>query len=236
MKRLSSSEIKKIVIGITLSDAYIDGKGRLDFYSRYEGYAKHIYDVLSQVSGVKATFKVKHDKRGYTGYRVWTRQHEYLKKIHKYCYHGRKELNRYNISRIDSVSLSHIWMCDGYLEHAKNRKKGTVQNIGWLCLEAYPKEELELLQQHLLSEFGIGSTLTPKPWGFKYRVRIGGENLQKLISVVYPHILPDFSHKTPLFYQNDTRVDWSLPNAEQYITKYTCIEDIVRHPTKVGRT
>jgi len=237
MKRLTSKQIKKILLGVVLSDGHIDGnKCRFDFYSKYEEYAQYIFYVLQQITGMAVKFKVKYDKRGYTGYRVWTNKHVYFKKMYKYIYFGRKLLNNYNVSRINEESLAHIWMCDGYLEHAKNRKKGTVQNIGWLCLEAYPKEELILLQEHLIKEFEIKSAIVPKPWGFGYRIRIGGYNLQKLISTVYPYILNCFQHKTPLFYMTMKRVNLSLPNAKQYIHIYEYIEDIVRHPVKMGQT
>ncbi len=237
MKRLSSKAIKKILLGTLLSDGSIQkGKYRYDLYSKQEAHAQYICNVLNQITGVFATMKVKRDKRGCVGYRVRTRKHEYFKKLYRTSYNGRKELNHYNVRRLDAEALAHLWMCDGYLEHAKNRKKGTAQNIGWFCLESFPKKELEILNEHMEKTFGISCSLVKKPWGFGYRNRIGGKNLQKFISLVYPYILDCFKYKTPLFYMNMSRADMSLPNAEQYICKYTCIEDIVRHPTKVGKT
>lgn len=229
MKLLTAKEIKKIVIGITLSDGCIDvANQRFDFYSKEEEYAKYVYEVLSQITGMKVSFKVKEDKRGYTGYRVWTNKHAYWKNLGTKIYGVRKELTTYICKRIDAEALAHIWMCDGYLEHSKNRKLGKVQNIGWLCLESFPKEELQLLQTQLDS-MGIQSSLVKKPWGFGWRVRIGGESLQQLISSVYPYILPCFKRKTPLFYKKKESANMSLSNAEQYIFQYSCIEDIVRH-------
>lgn len=233
MKLLTAKEIKKIVIGIVISDGSIDVSGqRFDFYSKQEEYAKYVYNVLTQITGMKVTFKVKHDKRGYTGYRVFTTKHAYWKNLADVIYNGRKELNKYIVDRIDAESLAHIWMCDGYLEHSKNRKSNSVQNVGWFCLESFPKEELEILQNHLLNTWGISSTIIPKPWGFGYRLRVGGESLQKLISTIYPFILNCFKYKTPLFYKTKGAANMSLPSAEQYIVLYQCIEDIVRHSQK----
>ena len=237
MKLLTGKEIKKIMYGVCLSDGHIDMNGyRFDFYSKNEEYAKYVYDVVSQITGMEVMFKVKHDKRGYVGYRVLTKRHPYWKNIGEKIYHGRKELNKYNVSRLDAEAMAHVWMCDGYLEHAKNRKKGTVQNIGWLCYEAFPKQELEILQKHLSDEFDIKSSLVKKPWGFGYRIRIGGEDLQKLISVVYPYILDCFIYKTPLFYKTKKSVNMSLQSAEQFVFEYKTIEDIVRHSEKSERT
>jgi len=236
MKLLTAKEIKKIVIGVVLSDGHIDVKGqRFDFYSKEEEYAKYVYNVISQITGMYVTFKVKHDKRGYTGYRVLTRKHAYWKNLGGKFYNGRKEINIYTSKRIDAEALAHIWMCDGYLEHAKNHKLDKVQNVGWLCLEAFPAQELELLQRQM-ETMGIGSSLVRKPWGFGYRIRIGGESLQKMVSTVYPYILDCFKHKAILFYKTEKPVLMSLPSAKQYVEFYSCVEDIVRHPTKVGRT
>lgn len=236
MKRLTAKEIKKIILGVVLSDGHIDIRNnRFDFYSKHYNYAKYIAEVLQQITGMDVALNVKNDKRGYTGFRVTTKKHSYWNNMKKYVYSVRKNLNSYNVSRIDAEALAHIWMCDGYLEHAKNRKTNKVQNIGWLCLEAYPKEELEILQKHLKKRWDVDSSLVKKPWGFGYRIRIGGLNLQKLISIVYPYILDDFLYKTSLFYKKIESADMSLSNAEQYIHTYECIEDIVRHSKKLEK-
>lgn len=232
MKLLTAKEIKKIVIGVVLSDGYVDVKNsRFDLYSKHREYVEYISSVLSQISGMHVSVKVKKDKRGYVGYRLITRSHPYLKNIGEKFYgdKGRKELNGYIVNRVDVEALAHIWMCDGYLEHSKNRKKDSVQNIGWFCLEAFPEEELGIFQKHLKDSFGISSSLVKKPWGFGYRIRVGGEDLQRLISTVYPYILDCFKHKTSLYYKTTKSANMDLPSAEQYIQTYECVEDIVRH-------
>lgn len=237
MKLLTAKEIKKIVYGIVVTDGHIDMNNyRFDFYAKDEEYAVHVHNVLSQITGMNVKFRVKHDKRGYTRYRVFTNKHAYWKNIGEKTYNGRKVLNEYVVARLDAQSLAHMWMCDGYLEHAKNRKLNKVQNIGWLCLEDFPKEELEILRKHLKKKFKIGSSLIKKPWGFGYRIRMGGENLQRFISLVYPHILDCLKYKTPLFYKSKESADMTLPSAEQFIVEYNDIEDIVRHSTKVEKT
>jgi len=236
MKRLTAKEIKKIVLGIVLSDGHIDTKNdRFDFYTKCQAYAEYVTEVLQQITHMHVNFSVKQDKRGYTGFRVTTRKHAYWNNMKSYVYAARKNLNTYNVSRIDAEALAHIWMCDGYLEHAKNRKLNKAQNIGWLCLEAFPKEELEILQRHMQKLWCIESSLIEKPWGFGYRIRLGGRNLQKLISVVYPFILNDFLYKTTLFYKKIESADTSLPNAEHYLHSYGSIEDIVRYSKKLEK-
>jgi len=235
MKLLTAKEIKKILIGVMVSDGHIEIKGqRFDFYSKNKEYAEYISQVISQITGMSVKFSVKNNKRGYIGYRVSTKKHAYWKNLGDKFYtgKGRKELNKYIVDRIDAESLAHIWMCDGYLEHSKNRKTNKVQNIGWFCLEAFPEEELNIFREHLSTKFGIETSLIKKPWGFGYRIRVGGVWLQKLISTVYPYILDCFMYKTPLFYKSKESANMDLPSAEQYIKTYECIEDIVRYSQK----
>jgi len=228
MERLTASQIKKVVYGVCLSDGHIEPRGRLSLYSKHEEYVRHVGGVLEQISGAVVKFRVINDKRGYVGYNIDTHVHPYFKNIRGKIYNVRKELTPYTVSRIDEVALAHMYMCDGYTEHAKNRKTNKIQNIGWFCLEAFPDYELELLQKHLLETWGVGSSLVKKPWGFGYRIRVGGENLQKLISTIYPHTIDCFKYKTVLFYKGKEYV-LDLPNAEQYTKFYSCVEDIVRH-------
>ena len=236
MKLLTAKEIKKILIGVILSDGHIDiSNQRFDLYTKEKEYADYITAVLRQITHMKVHCKVKHDKRGYTGYRVWTTKHAYWKNLGDKFYKSRKELNKYLVDRIDAESLAHVWMCDGYLEHAKNRKKGSVQNIGWLCLESFPKEELQLIVDRLLV-FGVESTLIKKPWGFGYRIRIGGSNLQKFVSMVYPYILDCFRYKTPLFYKKKESANMNLSSAEHFIVEYKEVDDIVRYSKRLEKT
>lgn len=235
---MEAKKIKKILFGLLVSDASLDkAHQRFDFYSSHKEYADYVQSTLSQLTHSKFSQKEKIDNRYNTvGYRVWSTKSKYLSKMYDIIYpqKGRKVLTKYVVDRLDEQSLAHIWMCDGYLEHSKNRKLNKVQNIGWFCLEAFPKEELELFQKRLMS-FGITSSLVKKPWGFGYRVRVGGENLQKFISLIYPFILDCFKYKTSLFYKRkDTAL--MLPSAEHYVHTYDIVDDIVRHSKELEKT
>ena len=232
--KLTAKDIKKIMLGVTLSDGSIDRKNqRFEFYSKSQSFVDFVADTLQQITGVVVNYK--YDAKN-NGHRIWTRKHPYFKHLGEVCYSSsRKELNTYNVSRLNLMSIGMMWMCDGYLEHALNRKTNKVQNIGWFCLEAFPKPELEMFQKQLLS-FGIGSSLVKKPWGFGYRIRIGGSELQKFISAIYEYIHPDFRYKTILFYKTEKNFDMGLPSAGHILQLYEDCEDIVRHPLKKGTT
>ena len=233
MKSLTASQIKKILFGVILTDGHVDTKNcRFEFYSKSKQLSDTVTEVLHNITGMHVNYKydLKND-----GHRIWTRKHAYWDNLKRQFYTNRKHLNKYNVSRLNEVSFAYMWMCNGYLEHAKNRKLDKVQNIGWFCLEAFPKEELEIFQDRLL-EFGIGSSLVKKPWGFGYRIRIGGDNLQKFISLIYPHILDDFKYKTVLFYKSEKNVDTNLSSAEHIFKYYEGVDDIVRYSEKLEKT
>ena len=229
--------IKKALYGIIASDGGIHGKGRFSLYSAKEDFCNHVYQLCSSLTHWKGGTYVRHDKRfDVYGYNVYSKNSRYFQKFQSVFYpNGRKQLTNYSVDRFDEISYAYIWMCDGYLEHSKNRKINKIQNIGWLCWEAFPKEELELVQKSLKDKWGIDSSLVKKPWGFGYRIRIGGINLQKFISMVYPYIINCFKYKTILFYRGKEYCDMTLPNAEHIIQVYNDVEDIVRHPLKSGK-
>lgn len=229
---MNAVDTKKALLGIIATDGYIDARNRLDLYSKYPEFIEHIAEITKGITNLRISAKPKYDKRfGVTGYRLWSNSHAYLKKMRDIFYPlGEKKLSPYVVNRLNVVSFAYMWMCDGYLTVGKNRKTNTGQNIGYLCLEAFEKEEVELLKCRF-EFFGIFPTLQKVKWGKGFRLRFGGENLQRLISAIYPHILPCFIYKTYLFYKGKDYI-LDLPNAEQYVKFYSCVEDIVRHPQK----
>lgn len=231
MKRITSREIKKVLYGIILSDGYIGKTGRLDLYNKNIEYIQSILPYINSITRTRCSIYEKMDSRfGSIGYRLTTNSTPYFKKFRDIFYSsdGRKHITKYIVDRLDFQSLAHIWMCDGYLFHAKDYKKQKIQNIGYFCLEGFPEIEL-LLFINRLKELGIESRLEKVAWGFGFRPKISGKSLQKFIDNIYKHIEPCFKYKTNLYYKSNLYLDSSLQSAEQYVRYYTRIEDIVRH-------
>jgi hypothetical protein len=224
---MQASRLKQIMFGTLLSDASIDAASqRYDISQVQHEYIDYLYDALSGLT---------HTSFSRSAGRLSSRRSRYMTKMRKLFYpHGRKAVTEYVAKRLGPEAWAHVWMCDGYLEAAKNRRKNKVQNVGWLCLESFPPEELELLQQNL-RKHGIETSLAPRPWGYGYRIRIGGENLQRFISMVYEYVLPCFAYKTILFYKK-RKSALELPSAEHYIVEYDTVEDVVRHREQSRQT
>lgn len=232
---LKSSEIKKSILGIVLTDGYIDGYGRFQFSSKYRDARDHVVQLFDQFPNNDAKIWTNDyfDKRYsvYT-YKMSANYPAYFHKMHQRIYiNGIKKLSRKTIYNIDERALSYMWMCDGYLQHQQNRSKNKIQNNGALCLESFTENELKEFISYSKERFDVEWYLKKVRWGNGYRPVTSGHNLQKLINIVYPYILPIFRYKTMLFYKTFDYCDTSLTNAEHIFVKYNTLqeyEDIVR--------
>lgn len=231
MKKLNSKEMKKILFGTLLTDGSVVGK-RFSIYLRNEELIDNLYSVLETIPKIKIHKKKVHDKRfDCYGYKLWTTNSRYFDKLRGIFYpKNRKIVTKYIADRLDFQALAYAWMCDGFLEHQKNRKSNKVQNRGWFCLEGFTKEELEILVTRL-SDLGIESRLSPVEWGYGYRIQISGTALQIFIDKIYPYVLESFKYKTILYYKdkNSKYILNDLSNTEHIIREYDNVDDIVRH-------
>lgn len=237
VERLTTSRIKNIIYGVLISDGYIDPNFRFDLFNKHPEYTQYFYQVLKQVTGLNPSYNEAFDKRynRVMGYRTWTKSnHPYLRKLRGSCYiQGEKVLDESLFFRLTPEALAHVWMCDGYLEVKKNRRENKVQNVGWFCLESFYDYELQSMIDYLYDTYGIQATLAKCRWSKGFRIRLGGKNLQKFVSMIYPFILPIFLYKVELYYKAATLektryVDLGLPNAEHIFRTYENCEDIVR--------
>lgn len=235
MNELNSKTIKKILLGVILSDGCLNktpNSARFDFYNKQKSYSEYIYNVVNNISNSGVLIKKKFDKRFNTnGYRVFTKTHRYFDKLYNLFYNNNKKVIRINIlKKLNEQSLAHIWMCDGMLHFKWNKKSNSVQINGYFCLECFSKEELENFIKMLNIKFNIQACLIKVKWGNGWRVKVGGENLRKFISIIYPYVLDCFKYKCQLYYKN-VDILKELFNTEQFVTIYkdlSEIEDIVR--------
>lgn len=234
MKKLNSKEIKKALIGTILTDGSCTGK-RFSIYLKNEELIDKLDYVLNNISGISKIHKKEIVDTRFSppskGYKLWTTNHVYFEKLNKIFYeNGRKRITPYIANRLDEIAFAYAWMCDGYLEHTKNRKENKIQNLGWFCLESFPKEELDLVIRRL-KYYGICSSLSKENSGYGYRIKISGLDLQKFIDMIYPHVVDSFKYKTIMYYKSVSS-KYVLPdlfNTEHIIKEYNNVDDIVRH-------
>ncbi len=64
--KLTAKDIKKIMLGITLSDGSIDRKNqRFEFYSKSQSFVDFVADTLQQITGVVVNYKYDTKNNGH---------------------------------------------------------------------------------------------------------------------------------------------------------------------------
>jgi hypothetical protein len=226
---LTSSEIKQSILGLLLSDGYLDKSKRFAVSSKNIDFRNHCASLFASFpnSEKKVWLHSYFDKRFETTTHIMVASYPaYFEKFKEWVYpNGKKELLKIAVDKIDARSLAYMWMGDGYLRHAINKKANKLQNVGWLCLEAFEKLQLEYFCNVMNEKYQVDFRLSPVIWGKGYRVKISGMGLQRFISLVYPYITPTFMYKTKLFYRSLKYCDYSLPSAEHYLVWYQDLQD-----------
>ena len=130
MKTLTSKQIKKALYGVVLTDGSSIGK-RFSIYSKNEELIEDINKILENISGINKIHIINVEDKRYNppakGWKLWTTNHPYFENMNKIFYKDRKTVTKYIAKRLDEISFAYIWMCDGYLEHTKNRKENHIQ-------------------------------------------------------------------------------------------------------------
>ena len=172
----------------------------MDVYSL--NYLNYLNDnIYSQFTNTKIyaypnILLLQHRGKEITQYHFRTRVHPLYTALHHLWYKWDNELNKYikivplNISEMFSeISLSYWIMDDGYFD-SYGRTKTVL-----LCTESFTKEECIILQS-LLEKLNIKSTLKVRDKiNNRYRIRISKTSVDRVISLVKPHMHKDFLYK-----------------------------------------
>lgn len=226
---LTSSEIKQSVLGLLLTDAHLDKNKRFSLASKSLEFRNHCASLFASFpnSEKKVWLNSYKDKRFDTViHRMAASYPAYFNKFKEWVYpEGKKELLKIAVDKLDARALAYMWMSDGYLKHSVNKSAGKLQNIGWFCLEAFRKEQLEYFCYALNNKYNLDMRISSVIWGSGYRVKMSGMGLQRFISLVYPYITETFKYKTKLFYRSLKYCDYNLPSAEHYLVWYQDLQD-----------
>ena len=209
IKSIPSSTLYAIT-GNMLGDGSIShsktnkGKGKysmtMDVYSL--NYLHYLNDnIYSQFTNTKIyaypnILLPKHRGKKVTQYHFRSRVHPLFTALHSLWYKWDSNKNKFikivplNISEMFSeVSLAYWIMDDGYFD-SHGRTKTVL-----LCTEAFTKEECIILQS-LLEKLNIKSTLKVRDKiNNRYRIRISKTSMDRVISLVKPHMHKDFLYK-----------------------------------------
>lgn len=226
---LKSSEIKQSLLGLLLSDGYLDRYNRFIITSKYEDFRNHCLTLFDSFpNNQNKVWKHNYlDKRFNTYTYILTANYPaYFSKFREWCYPVKeKELTRRVVNKIDARCLAYMWQGDGYLEHTKNKQKDSVQNVGWYCLESFNQAQLQYFCDAMNDKYKLNFRLSPVVWGKGFRPKISGEGLQNFISLIYPFVTDTFQYKTKLFYKRLLYCNYDLPSAEHIFVTYDSIKE-----------
>lgn len=108
----------------------------------------------------------------------------------------KKTVTPWLLQNLDAVALAYWYMDDGSLNYYRGKTKSTLYGIG-LSTESFTRSDCEKLMAVLASKFGIESTFYKRGWADYGSIHIGGENAQKFLELVAPHIPPCMDQKLP---------------------------------------
>ena len=204
INRLTNSEknllkltprVKSILIGLILSDAWIQKKGhwntRIGFKQSIINfpYFWYIYTELGYLcSGLPMSAKtVKRGKLFYSVY-LQTRQLALLNEIFDLFYLTNKgqlikTVKQELFFHMDYIVLAHWIMGDG-----SKRAKGLV-----LCTDNFSLQEVVLLVNILILKFDINPTIQKEK--NKFRIYINGKSLMKIKPFILPYFVDHFLYK-----------------------------------------
>ena len=196
------------ITGNMLGDGSISlskgGKGKysmtMDVYSL--DYLHHLNEnIYSQFTDTKFyaypnILLSKHEDKKVTQYHFSTKTHPLFTALHSLWYKWDNVENKFikivplNISEMFSeISLAYWIMDDGYFD-----SHGRTQTV-LLCTESFTKEECIILQS-VLERLEIKSTLKVRDKNnHKYRIRISKTSINRVISLVKPHMQKEFLYK-----------------------------------------
>lgn len=174
-----------LLIGSLLGDGYLD--------KTTCGYALRIHHGITQKAYVDfkyqliAKFTNSKPKRSGSAYYFRTVTHPIFDRLHKIFYqNGKKILPKEFIEKNLTPFALAIWIMDDGSKETRQLRINT---------QSFTRGENLCLSSLLQAKFGIETTINVDRG--KYRLRIRGNGMPKLISLVKPYFIPDMLYKLP---------------------------------------
>lgn len=117
---------------------------------------------------------------------------------------GKREPTEETLNLLNPAGIAVWLMDDGYLDF---KKSSNTRNIRF-CTDSFSIDTVNTMQNYFKNTWGIHSKIymhiPKKGLPAKPRLSFNGGNSQKLVSLIYPHVLPEFYYKINLKYQQKT--------------------------------
>lgn len=247
-KSRSSSELKGAILGTLLGDSYINLEKKSNSIGYRFGceqihkslilYKKQILEEIfnkeiSLLSRIRKPKVVHNNKKVSTFKPVFyiKKQSVYFKKLYKLLYNKNNEKQvTVNVLKYLTVEGLALWiMDDGYIG-SYNKRDGIYNNSLYLCTDSFDEFSIKQICQYFSEKYNISAVIfkhqASKNAKQCYRIKFKAKDTQKIISLIYKYILPEFYYKITPKYKIDNSLDTNklLPEfkiAYEYILKHT---------------
>lgn len=129
--------------------------------------------------------------------------HPWIKDLYSLCYlNGRKTLNASWLKKLTHSGVAAWIMDDGYMDY---KPQNSTRNLR-ICTDHFSEFEVKLCCQFFSERYNIGSKIYWRKWknSIVPRLSFNASSTQKLASVIYPYMLPEFYYKIDLHYLEET--------------------------------
>lgn len=241
-KELSRKELRSAIFGTLLGDSWLLPRGQFGCEQISLELIAFKRKILEELTGREITISERHrenvviegrkvnSKKSFT-VRV---NHPHYKKYYKVLYkEGKKKITASLLRRLSPLGIALWLMDDGYLDYKKSNNTRYLM----ICTERYSESEHRLIVKYFKETWDIDCFIKyhqrSKKSDKNPRIAFNGNNAQKLVSIIYKHILPCFYYKINLRYQRMDSIN-ILPEYREAIkfisqneTASSLAEDIV---------
>lgn len=130
---------------------------------------------------------------------------EHFSKFKSIVYpNSKRELSSQAIEKLTPAGLAVWFMDDGYLYYARSSNTRYLR----FCTDSFSLESIERALQILKDKWDLEGKVywhkSSQDYDKKPRISFNAHNSQKLVSIIYPHTLPEFYYKINLRYLDKT--------------------------------
>lgn len=182
-----TEEQKQIVVGCLLGDGTMRIKTNalleINHSVEQKVLVDWVYTQLQEFVGTAPKARKGNGKR--IAYRFTTRSLPVFTTFYQQFFLNKKKIIPTNLM-LSPLTLAVWFMDDG------NKSRSSI----YLNTQRFSLEEQALLQKLLLEQWGIEATLNKDKCYWRIRIRVS--SIEKFVSLIKPHLLPEFQYKLPM--------------------------------------
>lgn len=208
----NSREVKGALVGTLLGDSFITNRGEFGCQQVNRELIDIKTEILKNISpDIKAynytrpprsNELVKNCKESYV---VLTNKNQYFTKLRNILYaSGTKQISMKVLNKLTPEGIAFWFMDDGYFDYKQSKHTRNLR----LCTDSFDTLSISNMIRYFNDVHNIQAKVlyhkARKNYEPKPRLSFNAENAQKLITLIFPYIIPSFYYKIDLKYEDKT--------------------------------